>query len=154
MTIRSLRAARRRGAALVETAIVLPVVLNLLLGTIIAASGIFTNVQVAMLAREGARYAATHGSQCSLELGMAASTPATIYQNGILPMAVGINPANLTYSITWDDPAGSQQPTYYNPTTGLYTTNNVHVALTYAWSPVKILPSMTFKSTSVMPIAY
>jgi Flp pilus assembly protein TadG len=60
---RSIMQARRPGAVLVETAVVLPVVLLLLLGLLVGGMGVVRYQEVAHLAREGARYASTHAGR-------------------------------------------------------------------------------------------
>ena len=94
----------RRGVQAVEAAIVLPVVMMLTLGTCSTAMGVYYYQLVATLAREGARYASVHGSQYAADTGNPPATAADIYNNAILPMAVGLNPSNLTPppSVTWN----------------------------------------------------
>ncbi len=122
----------RRGIQAVEAAIVLPVVMMLILGTCSTAMGVYYYELVATLAREGARYASAQENS--------AATPADIYNNAILPMAVGLNLGDLTYSVTWD-------------TTKPY--NNVIVTVKYQWSPdLYITGPLTLESTSVMPMVY
>ncbi len=122
----------RRGIQAVEAAIVLPVVMMLILGTCSTAMGVYYYELVATLAREGARYASAQENS--------AATPADIYNNAILPMAVGLNLGDLTYSVTWD-------------TTKPY--NNVIVTVKYQWSPdLYITGPLNLESTSVMPMVY
>ncbi len=122
----------RRGIQAVEAAIVLPVVMMLILGTCSTAMGVYYYHLVASLAREGARYASAQANS--------AATPADIYNNAILPMAVGLTPSHLTYAVTWD-------------TTKPY--HNVIVTVTYQWTPdLYITGPLNLTSTSVMPMAY
>jgi Flp pilus assembly protein TadG len=138
----------RRGSTMVETALVLPVVLMLTLGTCVVGLGIYRYEQVASLAREGARYASVHGTQYASDTGNAAATAATIYQNAILPMAVGLDTTNLTSSVTWNT---SNSPTSGSPP--VY--NNVSVTVTYQWTPeLYITGPINLTSTSVMPMSY
>ncbi len=131
----------RRGAQLVEAAIVLPVVLMLTLGTCIIAIGIHSYQLVATLAREGARYASVPGAQYAAVTGNPAATEASVYTNAILPMAVGLDTSNLSYSVTW--PSGNSP---YNP---------VSVTVTYQWTPgLYITGSLNLTSTSVMPMSF
>ena len=60
MSLRSLRRRPSRGQALVEMALVLPVVLAVVLGVIVFGIGLFYQQQVTNAAREAARYAAIH----------------------------------------------------------------------------------------------
>ena len=65
----------RRGVQVVETAIVLPVVMMLTLGTCSTAMGVYYYQLVATLAREGARYASVHGSQYAAVRGLPSRRP-------------------------------------------------------------------------------
>src|SRR5262245_37729382 len=79
-----LRSQRRRGAVLVESAVVFPVFMILLLGLIVGGMGIFRYQQVAWLAREGARYASVRGADYKKEVsGATAATAQTIRDNAI-----------------------------------------------------------------------
>jgi Flp pilus assembly protein TadG len=146
---------RRRGAAALQYAFVIPLVLMFTLGTCVIGLGIFRYQQVATLAREGARYASVHGTQYAADTGNAAATAATIYSNAIAPMAVGLNSKALTSSVSWNT---TNSPTSYNanstpPGEPIY--NTVSVTVNYAWTPKFYLTgSLTLTSTSVMPMSY
>ena len=146
----------RRGAQMAEAAIVLPVVIMLILGTVSTAMGIYYYQLVASLAREGARYASVHGTQYAADTGNSAATAADIYNNAILPMAVGLNPSNLPPpSVTWNT---SNSPTHANPNSnppGQPVYNSVSVTVTYQWTPtLYITGPLNLTSTSVMPMSY
>ena len=94
---------RRRGASTVEFAIVCPIAFFLIFATIIGGLGIYRYQQVAALAREGARYASVHGGRYELETGNAAATPQDVYNEAIAPRAVGLDPARISYTVTWDE---------------------------------------------------
>jgi Flp pilus assembly protein TadG len=146
---------RRRGSSLVETAVVLPVALMLIIGTCVIGLGIYRYQQVASLAREGARYASVHGTQYQSDTRNAAATSTTIYDNAILPMAVGLDPTHLTHSVTWNT---SNSPTRANPSStppGQPIYNSVSVRVTYQWTPeMYIAGPINLTSTSVMPMSY
>jgi Flp pilus assembly protein TadG len=142
---------RRPGAVLVEAAIVYPVFLLLLVGTIVLGLGVFRYQQVAALAREGSRWASVHGGMYYQENGKKKTTDADIRDKAILPMASGLDSSQLNYTVTWKD--ASQMPTY----TDLYgnkVTNTVTVTVTYAWNPEAYFGPKTLTSTSVMPMSY
>jgi Flp pilus assembly protein TadG len=145
----------RRGGAALETAIALPVALMLIIGLCVIALGVYRYQLVASLAREGARYASVHGTQYAADTGNAAATAADIYNNAILPMAVGLTPSNLTYSVTWNT---SNSPTSPNPNSnpvGLPLDNTVSVTVSYQWTPELYLTGpFNLTSTSVMPMSY
>jgi Flp pilus assembly protein TadG len=146
----------RRGAAMVEAAIVLPVLMTVMLGLIIGAMGIFKYQQVALLAREGARYASVRGYASTSDPNHThppAATPQTVYDQAIVPMATGLILSDLNSSVTWTDP--SKAPVYLaNANTNTWRRNAVTVQVSYTWRPVAIFPTLTMSSTSVMPITY
>ena len=53
----------RRGAVILEAALVYPMVFLILLGLIVCGFGVFRFQEVASLSREASRYAAVHGSK-------------------------------------------------------------------------------------------
>jgi len=54
------------------------------------------------LAREGARYACVRGSQYQAGWQRDGGQPRTdVYNNAILPMTAGLDPASLTYNVSW-----------------------------------------------------
>lgn len=135
------RKPRRRGAQLVESAIVIPVLMVILIGMIIGASGVFANSQVAMLAREGARWASVHGPTYASENSQPQATQATVLSQGILPMAAGLSSSRVQCaSLTWT-------PSAANATA-------VTVKVTYQWNPLIFFPPMTMSSTSQQPVTY
>jgi Flp pilus assembly protein TadG len=144
---------RRRGATMIEGAVVMALALLLTLGVIILGLGVYRYNQVASLAREAARYATVHGGQFTLDTGQPMATPQSIYTNVIQPEAVGLDTSQLTYSVTWDN--SNEMPIYLaNPATGQYLRNRVTVKITYNWVPEAYLGSITLTSTSVMEMSY
>ena len=160
---------RRRGSHMVEAAVVMPSLLILIIGMCIIGLGVYRYQQVASLAREGARYASVHGSQYVAVTGNSAMTAANIYTNAILPMAVGLNSSNLTYSIqlgtfasgswvwtSWD--SSSRTPTSFNtrstpPGEPIY--NSVRVRVSYRWMPeMYIAGPINLTSKSEMPMSF
>src|SRR5579871_6188328 len=95
-------AQRRPGSVATESVVVVPVLLFLILGTLVGGYGVFRYQQIALLAREGARYASVHGGQYQLETGNTAATPQDVYKNAILPYAVNLDLTQLSYSVTWN----------------------------------------------------
>jgi len=144
---------RRRGAVMVESAIVLPILFLFIFGIFIGGWGILNYQQVAMLAREGARYASVHSGQYAQDNNRPAATQATVVSEVILPKAAGLKADALSYSVTWAN--GSKMPLYllsYNP--DVWRRNNVTVTVNYAWAPLMIFRNTTLSSTSVMPVSY
>jgi Flp pilus assembly protein TadG len=134
------RAASRRGTTIVECALVYPLTVFLIFGLIISGMGVFRYQEMAALAREGARYAIVHGSKYQQVTGQPAATAADVYNNVLLPKMVSLDPARLTYSVTWtpDKRPGS----------------TVQVQLTYHWVPEVFLGGIDLTSTSTMTISY
>src|SRR5207244_12679772 len=98
---------RRSGATVLECAFVLPVIFFVFIGLVIGATGVFRFQEVATLAREGARYASTHGYQYRKDagLGMGSSTDwyNDIYNNAIKPKVLSLDTTKLTVKISWPD---------------------------------------------------
>ena len=134
------RKSRRRGAVVLECALVYPITFLLIFGLIIAGLGVFRYQEVGFLAREGSRYASLHGATYQQATGKTAATAEDVYNNAILPKAVALNPSQLTYSVTWnpDNKAGS----------------TVTVTIAYHWVPEAFLPSINMSSTSTVAVLY
>jgi Flp pilus assembly protein TadG len=166
---------RREGAHLVETAIVFPVSMVLLAGMVVCAMGVFRYQETAALAREAARYAATHGGQYAKDNAAAITaktlpdvTSSYITTNVVQGKAVDLDSSQLSVTITfnssagsfdWDDTAnnGSRWPYSQKTISGTtYSeTNTVSVTVTYQWGPEWLLGGpITLTSTSVMPMCY
>jgi Flp pilus assembly protein TadG len=97
---RSQRVRRRRhGAAVVELAVVMPVILLFLLGTIDFSLIMYAYGTVSEAARGGARYAIVHGSWSSVPVGPAANdaTVATTVKS----FAPALDPTQLTITSSW-----------------------------------------------------
>ena len=73
----------RSGASTVEVAIVLPIVFMLSFGLLVGAMGIFRYQEVSMLAREGARYASTHGYAYRKYAGQADGSMQTLLNDAV-----------------------------------------------------------------------
>ena len=68
----------RRGAAMLEAAVVYPVTMLLLIGTVVLGIAVFRYEQVQSLAREGARYASVHGPTYASQQNSSYATSATV----------------------------------------------------------------------------
>ncbi len=92
----------RRGAALVEMAIIGPVLFLTLIGIVVMGLGIFRYNQVASLAHAGARWASVHGKVYDQQNNRNSAVSTTdLYNEVIQPQAVGFDPSKLTYNLTW-----------------------------------------------------
>ncbi len=144
--------AARRGATLVESAFVLSVLFFLLLAVVVGGYGVLRYQQLALLAREGARYAAVHGGQYAQETGNPAATAADVYKNAILPAAVDLDPAHLSYTVSWDT---DNMPYHMTDDYEKPVANTVTVTVRYTWLPEAYLVGpITLTSTSTMTMSY
>src|SRR5437773_1140032 len=93
---------RRHGATLVEAAIVYPVLCLLLLCGLLLWQRVTLYQQLAMLAREGARYASVRGYAYSVDTGSTAATSTSVqtYVRGKAPS--GFTTSSLTVTTTWN----------------------------------------------------
>jgi len=130
---------KRRGVAVVEAAIVLPTVIFMLLAIVLGASLVFSQQEVATLAREGTRYASVRGADYALYTGNSAATADDVYNNSILPRMMTLDQSRVTYSVTWD--------------TDNRPGNTVIVTLNYTWS-APILGDISLSSTSKATVSY
>ena len=143
----------RRGAVSVETAVVFPVAILLLLGLVVGGMGIFRYQQVAWLAREGARYASVRGTDYAKEVsGAKAATKQDVYNNVILPNATVLDTSKLSYDVTWNSTNSAYTVTNnYSKPKG----NTVSVTVTYTWIPeIFFVGPITLSSTSTLPMSY
>lgn len=167
--------ARRSGATVVECAIVFPITMLLLLGLVVGAMAIFRFQETASLARQGARYASTHGAQYRKDAGLPTGSAGTSLgtQGGLLwyqanPMVSG--GTNATWSQDLCDQAirsnlVSLNPQYLQCEVGWppvinqfdkpdnWPGSQVTVRITYQWFPeLYFIGPLNLTSTSSMPI--
>jgi Flp pilus assembly protein TadG len=128
---------RRRGMSVVESAVVYPLTILLLMGTIIMGLGIFRYEQLQSLAREGARYASVHGPTYASESGQSTASTSTVLSQ-VRGMAVGLSGLQCT-SVSYS--AASLPCT-------------VSVTLSYTWTPEGLFSPVTWNVTSTMPVTY
>jgi Flp pilus assembly protein TadG len=145
--------ARVRHAALtLESLFVLPVLFFLLLAIVVGGYGVFRYQEMALLAREGSRYASVHGGQYQQETGNPAATPQDVYNNAILPYAANLDLTKLSYSVTWNT---SNVPTSATSDYEQGTGNTVTVTVSYQWFPeLFVVGPFTLTSTSTVAMAY
>ena len=145
------RSTPRRATTVVECAFILPVTLFLLLALIVGSMGIFRYQEVATLAREGARYASTHGYQYRQDAGLSQGTSSDwsqdVYTHAIQPMIVALDESRVSYSCSWPDVIN--QPGKPDNWPG----SKVDVTVSYQWLPEwSLVGPITLTSTSSMPI--
>jgi Flp pilus assembly protein TadG len=145
-------AQRRRGSVATESVVVVPALLFLILATLVGGYGVFRYQQIALLAREGARYASVHGGQYQLETGNPAATSQDVYNNAILPYAVNLDLCHLSYTVTWNS---NNMPYTVNTDYEVPTRNTVKVTVNYKWFPeVYLVGPIVLSSTSIIPMSY
>jgi Flp pilus assembly protein TadG len=164
---------RCRGAAAVEFAVVAPVVLLFIFGLIVGGLGVFRYQEVAHLAREGARYASTHGGMyqqqgIAQQTGVPAVATSSDLSSYLATKMVLLDPSSLQVGVSWVDRSGApityspvNMPIYVNVDPNLIPPgqqiieNNVRVTVTYQWLPeVFAFGPITLSSTSEMPMSY
>ncbi len=134
----------RRGISVVEAAVVYPVTLLLLMGTVILGLGVYRYQQLLSLVREGARYASVHGPEYASEQNTTYASNSTVF-SAIEPLAAagGLQTSNLSCTVTWSP----SPPTSSPPST-------VTVQVTYDWVPEGYFQSVTWTVSSTMPVTY
>ncbi len=141
----------RSGATTVEAAFVLPLTFVLMLMMVVGSMGVFRYQEVATLAREGARYASTHGYQFRRDSGLDLGTPEEwkddIIDNAIRPQMIALDPNRVTFTVTWPDVIN--QPGKPDNWPG----SKVDVTVSYDWVPEwGLVGPIRLTSTSSMPI--
>jgi hypothetical protein len=154
---------------MVETAVVCSAAFLLLLGLIVGALGVFRYQEVAHLAREGARYASTHGGKYIEDgipslTGVPAITSDTDLRNYLLPRCVLMDPNQLDVKVSWTGTGKftpASYPTYadatpgQNPPAQKVVRNYVTVTVTYNWLPELFLVGpIKLTSTASVPMSY
>lgn len=155
---------QRRGATLLESALVYPVLFLIVLGIIFLGIAVFRYQQVSHIAREASRWAAVHGALYKQEQGRPSLTTASdVYTNSIQPQAVSMQVSGLVYSVDWNavgNSADDDQRRSRSVTTtvnGVPTVasraNTVTVTVTYTWN-TGLFGTIPVSSSSTMPMSY
>lgn len=135
---------RRRGVSMVEAALVYPLTILLLTGTLILGLGVYRYQQLMSLAREGARYASVHGPGYAAAQGTSYASNQTVL-SAIEPLATasGLQTSDMSCTVTWNP----NPPTTTTPAI-------VTVELTYNWVPEGYFQSVSWTVSSSMPVTY
>lgn len=156
-------ARRRRGAVALETAIVYPAMVFLLLLLIVGGMGVHRYQQVACLAREAARWASVRGTDYQKETGNSPPTRQEILQKAVLPLATGMDPEKLTLQVHWIDSATGEVVEWDNSAKAPATltagdepvASRLRVTVTYQWSPELLLTGpLTLRSVAEAPMTF
>jgi Flp pilus assembly protein TadG len=154
--------ATRPGVVIVETAVVLPVLLFILLAIIIGGTGVFRYQQVACQAREAARWTSVRGADYQRDSNLPSPTSQQVVAATVQPMALGMDPNVLAVRIQWIDQgtgtvqdwdAATKDVRSISPL-GEYVNNAVRVTVTYQWNPGLIPGTITLQSISQLPMSH
>ena len=149
---------------MVESAIIYGFFFTLLLAIMLLGLAVFRYQEVAHMAREGSRYASTHGGQYGKENNAMPPDRDTIYTNAILPHAAGMEAGSITCDVVWYTSAtgvANKNPTRTTTTTDSSTglskvtkiSNTVSVKVSYQWN-TGFFGTIPVSSTSVNTISY
>jgi Flp pilus assembly protein TadG len=130
------------GQAMIEVAVVLPVMLTLVIGLMEVCMAFYTHEYISELAREGTRYAVVHGSTCETSAGASCTASTTNSDSSSVYSYVkglgwpNIGGGTLTPVVTYPD--GDEAPNH-----------RVKVSITYQF-PYRIpfIPASTLSMTS------
>jgi len=131
--------ARRSGAALVEAAFVLPVLLFLLYVLFCGAIMVLTVDQVDAAAREGARWASVRGTSYQFNTNQPPATAADVAAY-VKTQGVTLDTSKTTVNTTWDL---SNRPGNY-----------VTVEVRYQWEGLGPFPAKEFVARSSQLVTY
>ncbi len=147
----AVRTRRRKGATLVEAALVLPVFLMLIVGMIDLGLGVLQAHVLSTAARQAARQAIVRGGLASGlgSWGPGEYGPVSLADSGAIAQAIrsyvpGIDPSTVTVDVQWLD--GSNQPE-----------SRVRVTLTHAYQPITtyvVSGTIPLTASSTMRIAH
>jgi Flp pilus assembly protein TadG len=138
MLVRKHAPAPRRGMSAVESAVVYPLTILLIVGTLVVGLGVFRYQQLQSLAREASRYASVRGpGYVAAQSGNTEATTSSVlsYVQGL---AVGLSGLECT------------EVTYSSATTPCTVT----VTLSYTWRPEGFFGSRTWIVTSTDLVTY
>jgi Flp pilus assembly protein TadG len=160
---------QRRGATSVEFAVVGSVTLFIIFALVIGGMGVFRYQEVAHLAREGSRFASTHGGQYQLDgldtqTGVPAISSNSDMQAYLASRVVGLDPNSVTVTVSWSAPSQytpRNMPSYDDtdptlvPPGQITIYNYVTVTVSYQWTPDLYLTGpITLSSTSTVAMSY
>jgi Flp pilus assembly protein TadG len=151
----------RRGAHIVETALVFPVLVFLVLGLILGGFGVFRYQQVACLAQEAARYASVRAGDFQAQTNQTSPTQAQILEQ-VQPLGVGMDTTQLSLQAQWVNQATGEVQSWdtvrkdvkSSTSSGEYVTNTVRVTVTYQWSPGLFVGTITLMSICEIPLSF
>jgi hypothetical protein len=125
----------RRGATVVECAIITPAVMLLVLGIIVCGFGIFRYHQIEHLAEDSARWLSLRGPRYQRRTGSPRPTESDVLDEVILPRARSLNSDRLVCRVNWDEDEST-----------------VSVLLEYEWVPEFAVRPLVFRSNCSSPV--
>lgn len=131
------RTHQRRGASMVEMAIIGPMFLFILIGLVVAGLGVFRYQQVAALAYESARWTSVHGPNYSRVTGEPKADSAALLANVIRPRASGLDLSKLTCDLVWSEKDATAT-----------------VTLRYQWTPEAFWSPVVFTCSAQSFVTY
>jgi TadE-like protein len=146
---------RRRGAAVVEMAIVLMVFITLVLGMLDLGIAVFRRHVIAQAARQGVRQAIVHGGLANAGMGVwgptawsgTADSGGHEVLNIIQPMLAGMDPSTVDVQVEWLDGGND-----------VNLGDHVRVSVSTPYQPIMTFifgnPTFTLQATSTMQIAH
>jgi Flp pilus assembly protein TadG len=155
--------ARRRGAALLEGAIVYPIVVLLILALVVGGLGVFRTQQIACQAREAARYASVRGADYASDTGNSSPTQQDVIDQTVTPLAAGMDTGQLTVHIEWIDGTNGKATDWDSSSkaitgttdSGATVNNRVRVTVSYQWFPEALLVGpFTMQSVHEVALSY
>jgi Flp pilus assembly protein TadG len=145
---------KRRGATVVEVAVIMPFMVAIVVISIDLVGGIYRYHQLATLARAAARYASVHAGQYKEETGNPVATVSSIRTEVLEKSSYGLDLNKMTCTLDWL-PTNNNYPWRLESDTGAKKQNSVRVKLSYPWKPVTLmLFPVTLTSTSEVANSY
>lgn len=144
----------RRGASMVEFAIVLPGLIFLLIGLVVLGLGVSRQQRLTLLARQAARWASVHGKQYARDTGQTAATAQDVYNTTIAPNLAGFKTSLVTYSVNWNTDNDVYHAVQDAGGNLKKVSNTVTVTVSYQWVPEGLLGAKTLSGSASQTMSY
>jgi Flp pilus assembly protein TadG len=144
----------RRGASMVEFAVVLPALVALLFGLVVLGLGVSRQQRLTLLARQAARWASVHGKQYARDTNQPAATAQDVYTTAIAPNLAGFNTSLVTYSVSWNTDNDVYHAVQDANGNLKKVSNTVTVTVSYQWVPEGLLGAMTLSGSAAQTMSY
>lgn len=130
------RAGGRPGTTMVESAVVYAALFFIIFGLFVAGTGVFRYQECAHLAREGARWASTHGHQYRSDAGLGTGSPGGTYQS----MDTSPSPGVMWYKVDSNSTSSTWTGAIYNNAIqpGFIALDSNNVTCLIGWPPVTL----------------